>query len=270
MAFMPQIIGVLNVTPDSYFDGARWSSMDAALKRTEQMLREGADWIEIGGESTGPNSKNVSEQEEIYRTIPVIKEILNNWGSTRISIDTYKSAVAQEALACGVSMVNDVTAGRGDAGMFEAARFAKLVLMYAKDPTPRTTVRPLQYEDVVATITKFLSERIDAAVRAGVPRDRMIIDPGLGHFVSSDPKYSFEIIARLAEFATLGCPILLSPSRKSFLAGPDNLPPADRLEGTIAASAIAVLNGATFIRTHDVAAVKRACALAAQIFEQTP
>jgi dihydropteroate synthase len=139
--------------------------------------------------------------------------------------------------------------------------------MYAKDPTPRTTIIPVHYDDVIATIKNFLSERIDAAVAAGIFRDRIIIDPGLGHFVSSDPKYSFEIIARLEELLSLGCSIFLSPSRKSFLAGKENLPPEDRFPATIAASAIAVLHRASFIRTHDVRAVKRACEVAQMLLQ---
>jgi dihydropteroate synthase len=265
------IVGILNVTPDSYFDGGKWNSLEMALKRVEEMITEGADWIEVGGESTGPNSPSISLQEEIDRTIPVIKEIRNRWGSVSISIDTYKSEVAREAIIAGATMVNDVTGGRGDEEML--ARFArftgcsKLVLMYAKDPTPRTTIIPVHYDDVIATIKNFLSERIDAAVAAGIFRDRIIIDPGLGHFVSSDPKYSFEIIARLEELLSLGCSIFLSPSRKSFLAGKENLPPEDRFPATIAASAIAVLHRASFIRTHDVRAVKRACEVAQMLLQ---
>lgn len=266
MASKPFIVGVLNVTPDSYFDGGKWNSIDLALRRAEEMIAEGADWIEVGGESTGPNSKDISLQEEIDRTIPVIKEIRKRWGSCQISIDTYKSAVAREAIAAGASMVNDVTAGRGDRSMFaevaKCAEVAKLVLMYSKDPTARTTIQPIQYTDVIETIKQFLSERIDAAVAAGIPRDRIIIDPGLGHFVSSEPRYSLEIIRRLSELQTLGCPIFLSPSRKSFLAGSANLPPSERLPATIATSAIAVLHGASFIRTHDVADISSACAVA--------
>ncbi len=258
------IVGILNVTPDSYFDGGKWNALDLALKRAEEMIVEGADWIEVGGESTGPNSKDISLQEEIDRTIPVIKEIRKRWGSVNISVDTYKSEVAQLAMEAGATMVNDITAGRGDENMFAClsrrqAGVAKLVLMYSKDPTPRTTIAAVSYEDVIATIKKFLSRRIDAAVAAGISCDRIIIDPGLGHFVSSDPQYSFEIVRRLAELQSLGCPIFISPSRKSFLAGKENLSPSERLPATIAASTIAVLHGASYIRTHDVAAVKRAC-----------
>lgn len=263
-----QIVGILNVTPDSYFDGGKWHSVDAALKRTEEMLSEGADWIDVGGESTGPKSKDVSLEEELKRTIPVISAIHKRFQDAKISIDTYKASVAAEAIAAGASMVNDVTAGRGDENMFaEVAQAAmpdatcpmpNIVLMCSKDSTPRTTIAPQQYEDVVVTIKALLKARRDAAIAAGIPSDRIILDPGLGHFVSSIASYSYQILARLEEFMDLGCPMFLSPSRKSFLAGPKNLPTAERLAGTIAASMIAAQHGAAYIRTHDVKEIARA------------
>ena len=259
-----QIIGILNITPDSYFDGGQYVSVEAAVARAGEMLAQGADWIEVGGESTGPNSSNVSVKEELSRVMPVIEALHASYPEARISIDTYKAIVADEALRVGATMVNDVTAGRFDPDMFRVAKnaMAHLVLMYCKDPTPRTTIHSIQYDDVIATIKKFLRERKQAAIDAGITKDRIILDPGLGHFVSSDPQYSFEIIRRLKEFQECGCPISLSPSRKSFLAGSENLKTADRLPATTAASAIAVLNGASYIRTHDVLAVKRACEIA--------
>ena len=235
------------------------------------MIREGADFIEIGGESTGPNSKDISVDEELKRTIPVIQAIHKTYPESKLAIDTWKSAVATKAIEAGATMVNDVTAGRGDSEMFSiiadacrgtaccAPTDVRYVLMYSKDSTPRTTIEDRRYDDVVTTIKTFLVSRRNAATNSGVDPERIILDPGLGHFISSDPAYSFEIIARLQEFRLLGCPIFLSPSRKSFLAGPENLPTAERLPGTIAASAAAVLHGASYIRTHDVAAVRRGC-----------
>lgn len=262
-----EIIGVLNVTPDSYYDGGRYVEVEGAVKRAGEMLTEGADWIEVGGESTGPGSRDVPLEEELRRTIPVVEALRKAYTEAKISIDTYKSQVAQQALEAGATMVNDVTAGRADPRMFSVlANYKALaVLMYAKDPTPRTTVQPVQYEDVVEAIKKFLRARKNAALKVGVPADRIILDPGLGHFISSDPQYSFEILARLPEFQELGCPLLLSPSRKSFLAGSENLQPSDRLPGTITASAVATLHGATYIRTHDVLPIRRACEIAAMI-----
>lgn len=259
-----QIIGILNTTPDSYYDGGRFDSVQLALQQAQTMLREGADIIEVGGESTGPGSKDISVEEELERVLPVITAIKKKFPDAKVAIDTYRSQVAQAALNVGVCMVNDVTAGRWDSDMFVVLKNSdcSLVLLYSKDPTPRTTMKDTQYNDVIATIKIFLQERKQAAMESGISEDRIILDPGMGHFVSSDPQYSFEIIARLREFAELGSPILLSPSRKSFLAGSDDLPPADRLPGTVASSAVAVLNGAKFVRTHDVEEVRRGCEVA--------
>lgn len=265
-----QIVGVLNVTPDSYFDGGKFTSIDVAVERAGQMLHDGADFLEIGGESTGPNSKEVSSEEEAGRVMPVLRAIQESFPEAKLSIDTYKSSVAVEALKLGVTMINDVTAGRSDPAIFDVVRDAGalLVLMYAKDPLPRTTIRGQQYDDVVATVKTFLQQRTEAAMQAGIPRGRLIVDPGMGHFVSSNSRYSFEILAGLEEIAALGFPVFVSPSRKSFLAGPENLKTADRLPGTIAASVIAFLRGATYIRTHDVLEVKRACEIAAATLQR--
>ncbi|MCB9808689.1 dihydropteroate synthase [Candidatus Peribacteria bacterium] len=258
----PRIVGILNTTPDSYFDGGKFNHIDDALRRVGGLLQEGADIIDIGGESTGPGSKDVSTDEELSRVIPVIKEMRNQKPEVRISIDTYKAEVAKEAVAAGAYMINDITAGRGDANMFAvmAETNATVVLMYAKDTSARTTVANTDYDDVIETVSAFLSSRVAEAEGAGVDRSRIIIDPGMGHFVSSKPEYSFEILRRLHELKDIA-PIFVSPSRKSFLAGEENLPPSDRLPATIVASAVAARNGATYIRTHDVLAVRRGCAV---------
>jgi len=263
----PHIVGVLNVTPDSYVEKGKYVGVEAALKRAEEMRADGADWIEVGGESTGPGSKDVTGEEEIHRTIPVIKEIKRAMPKINISIDTYKAPVAAAALREGAAMVNDVTAGRADPELFGvvAASQASIVLMYAKDPTPRTTIEPRMYDDVIVTIREFLLRRKQAAIDAGIPASRIILDPGLGHFVSSLSEYSFEILRRLPELVDLGCPLFVSPSRKSFLAGEGNLPVAARLPATIAASVLAAEHGASFIRTHDVREVKRALNVLEQI-----
>lgn len=260
------IVGVLNVTPDSYFDGGKFNAQDDAVRRAGELLQEGADIIDIGGESTGPDSKDVSLDEELSRTIPVITAIMAQYPKAKLSVDTYKAEVAKQATQAGAYMINDVTAGRGDEQMFAvmAESGAKVVLMYAKDETARTTIQNTDYDDVLQTITSFLTERVEAAKAAGIAADTIIIDPGMGHFVSSKPEYSFEVIRRLSELTSIA-PVFLSPSRKSFLAGSENLPPSDRLPGTIVASARAVQNGASYIRTHDVLEVRRACEIAAQL-----
>ncbi len=268
-----RIVGVLNVTPNSFHDGGKYLDVPSALAQAERMLRDGADVLEIGGESTGPNSPGVSLDEERGRVLPVLGAIREAFPKARLSVDTYKAALAADALAAGASMINDVTAGRSDPAMFgilAAHPDAALVLMYGKDPSPRTTIADAAYRDVVDTVKAFLAERKAAAVAAGVRPEAVILDPGLGHFVSSAPGPSMAIIARLGEFADLGSPLFLSPSRKSFVAGAENLKTADRLPGTIAASAIAVLHGASYIRTHDVLEVRRACEIALAIQQEIP
>ncbi len=265
-----QIVGVLNVTPDSYFDGGKWNEVAQAVKRAGEMIEEGADIIEVGGESSGPGSKDVSLEEEINRTIDIIKSIKQEYPDALISIDTYKSEVAARAIESGVVMINDVTAGRGDPKMFEVLSESdvKLVLMFSKDDSARTTIDEIQYDDVIADIISFLQERIEEAKASGIDQSRIIIDPGMGHFVSSDSQYSFQIIRELERFKEIGLPIFISPSRKSFLAGPENLPPSERLPGTIVSSAIAAKNGATYIRTHDVAPVRRGCDTVTHLAQQ--
>lgn len=254
-----KIVGILNVTPDSYYDGGEYDREALAVERAGQMLEEGVDIIEIGGESTGPYSKDVSEQEELARTISILIAIKKKYPNATLSIDTYKAAVAHAAIARGVQMVNDVTAGRGDPEMFKviAESSVSYVMMYSKDSTPRTTIEDRDYTDVIDTIRTFLLNQIVLAEAAGVSPRQIIIDPGLGHFVSSKPEYSFEIIDRLKQLSDIA-PIFVSPSRKSFLAGPENHPPEERLPATLRASSAAAQNGASYIRTHDIADTAKA------------
>ena len=222
------------------------------------MIAEGADIIEIGGESTGPGAKDVTLQQETDRTIPIIQAIRKAHPGARLSIDTYKAQLARQAIEHGVSMVNDVTAGRGDADMFAviAQTGVDYVMMYAKDETPRTTVQNTEYADVIETVSAFLQERIIAAKKAEVDVSHIIIDPGMGHFLSADPKYSFEVIANLHRLTDIA-PVFVSPSRKSFLAGTENVAPSYRLPATIVATLKCVDEGAMYIRTHDVADIRR-------------
>jgi dihydropteroate synthase len=245
----PLIMGILNVTPDSFSDGGEFVGVNKAVDRALQMEEEGADIIDIGGESTGPDSKHVSAHEEIKRVIPVFEK-LRNKTKIFLSIDTYKHSTALHALNVGANMVNDVTAFRGSEKMAESlANYdVPIVIMYSKDKTPRTTKKVVEYDNVVKTIKKFLKERIEYGVNAGIKRKRFIIDPGMGMFVGGDPKYSMQILRRLKEFDDFGLPVLVGPSRKSFIGG--NI--KERLEGGLAAAAIAVYNSASIIRTHDV------------------
>lgn len=256
---MPRIVGILNVTPDSYVDGGKYADVEAAVLQAKRYAEEGADIIEVGGESTGPGSLDVAEAEELHRVIPVVSAIHAALPGMVIAVDTWKATVAQAALEAGASMINDITAGRGDTRMFGVVAQAKCpyIMMHAKDSSPRTTVHKREYEDIIRDVVVFLQQRVNLAVAAGIARDTIILDPGLGHFISADPSYSFEILDRLQELTRLG-PVLVSPSRKSFLAGPDNLPPSQRLPATLRASVTAMKNGASYIRTHDVGATAQA------------
>ncbi len=282
----PLIMGILNVTPDSFSDGGKFVKgefvdVDAAVNRAIQMMSEGADIIDIGGESSGPGSKDVSLEEELARLIPVIKNLklkikdLEKAGKHQqknfISVDTYKAEVARQALEAGADMINDVTALRGgldrangQAGVSKMAAVlaeypnVPVVIMYSKDATARTTRDNVQYDDVTKTVRKFLEDKVEAGVAAGIARERFIIDPGMGAFVSGDPKYSLEILRRLKEFSNVNLPILIGASRKGFIGQVlGGLPADQRLEGSLACAAIAMQNGAKILRVHDVKETRR-------------
>lgn len=248
-------MGILNVTPDSFSDGGKFFrgtklNLAQAVKSAGQMIAEGADIIDVGGESSGPGSVFVPISEELARVIPVVQAIHKKYPRVQISIDTYKAEVAREAIASGASIVNDVTGLRGDKHMAQIIADAKVpvIIMYSKDKNARTTRAKKSYKDVVRTIIDFLDERVQFAVKQGIRRNKIIIDPGMGAFISGEPKYSFEVLRRLTEFKKLRLPILVGASRKSFLPGALS----ERLLPTIVAHIIAVQNGATMIRVHDV------------------
>lgn len=213
------------------------------------MEKEGADIIDIGGESTGPGSKDVSEEEELKRVMPILKA-LRPKTKLQISIDTYKSEVARQSLEAGADMINDVTGLRNDPEMAKiVAKYqCPIIIMYSKDETPRTTVKAVHYTDVIQTIGEFLAERIKYAKSEGIDEKNIIIDPGMGQFISSDPKYSIEIIERLKELAQKFPyqKILLGISRKSFLEGDLN----ERDKRAKPLTALAIQNGVSILRTH--------------------
>ena len=254
----PKIMGILNLTPDSFSDGGQFVEPAEALARIKWMIDQGADIIDIGGESTGPGAPDVSAEEELSRVKPVI-DLVHSEGlasSATFSIDSYKAPVARYALEHGFKMVNDVTALRGDPAMMAVLlEFEpQVVLMYSKDPSARTSREAVEYDDVMATIKAFLLERVATLVEAGFPEDKIILDPGMGSFISSIPDYSFEVVSRLKELKLLGFPILVGISRKSCLGG--------RLEErdgpSVDWSLKAAQNGASIIRIHNVQALKKA------------
>ena len=245
-------MGVLNLTPDSFSDGGEFNAPEAAVTRIEEMIAQGADIIDIGGESTGPDSPNVSAEEELARIRPIIDTIAEKKLTDKVyfSIDTYKAPIAEYALEHGFQMVNDVTALRGDSDMIGLLLKYQpyIVLMYSKDDTPRTTKEAIEYDNVVASIKTFLLERVSVLAEAGFPEEKIILDPGMGAFISSIPDYSFEVINRLKELKSLGYPILVGISRKSCLGGKLE----ERDQPSVDWSLKALQNGASIIRIHNV------------------
>jgi dihydropteroate synthase len=251
----PVVMGVLNVTPDSFSDGGEFDGVERAVARAKEMIEEGAQIIDVGGESTGPGSVDVHLEEELGRVIPVIQAIHEQVPGALISVDTWKSEVARQAIEAGARMVNDVTALRGDEDMARVVAEADVpvVIMYSKDGSARTTGEAMEYEDVVASVRSFLEERIRFAEEAGISRKRIVVDPGMGAFVSGVAKYSLALLEKLEELQGLGCPVLVGASRKSFIRdiwGGDR--PGDRLKGSLEAAKLAVKNGASIVRVHDV------------------
>lgn len=246
----PLLMGILNITPDSFSDGGLYHMEDKAINRAKQMIDAGVDIIDIGGESSGPGSVHVPLGEELHRVIPVIEGVRAKNDEVLISIDTYKAEVAKQALEAGADLINDITACRGDENMaqFVAEKGVPIVLMYSKDPSARTSLDEREYDDVIKTIKGFFLERIDYLKSMGVLNSQIILDPGMGHFISSIPEYSFEIVDRLEELKEMGYSILLGPSRKSFLGGQLK----DRLHPSINIALKAIENGANILRMHDV------------------
>jgi dihydropteroate synthase len=244
------IMGIINVTPDSFSDGGQFFDSEKAVEHGKRMVDEGADIIDIGGESTRPGSEAVTLEEELKRVIPVI-EGLANQVKIPISIDTCKSEVAKAALDAGASILNDISAARFDPKIVDVAadNSVPLILMHMQGTPKNMQENPL-YEDVMVDIKKFLEERVEFAVSKGVPRDNIIIDPGIGFGKSL--QHNYDIIKRLGELKELNLPILIGTSRKSFIGKTLGLEVDDRLEGTLATITMSIMNGADIVRVHDV------------------
>jgi dihydropteroate synthase len=250
-----RVMGVLNVTPDSFSDGGRFFDPEAAVAQGVEMAAEGADLIDVGGESTRPGSVAVPEDEERRRVTPVIKRLAAEL-DIPISIDTRKPGVAAAALEVGATIVNDVTAG-GDPRTFEVVleAGAGLVLMHMRGE-PATMQQLTDYRDVVAEVRDYLSQRVEAAVGAGLDREVLCIDPGLG-FAKTEEQ-SLRLIRETDALLSIGRPVLVGPSRKSFIGWALDLPVDERLEGTLGAVVFAVSRGAHIVRVHDVKGAVRA------------
>lgn len=255
------VMGVLNVTPDSFSDGGDFADRDAALAQAMRMVDEGADILDIGGESSRPGADAVGEAEELGRVLPVIEYLAPRVG-VPLSVDTYKASVARRAVEAGAAIVNDISGLRLDPDMAAtvADTGAALVVMHMRG-TPRDMQTDTGYTDIVGEIFELLLQSVENAVAAGVARERVIIDPGVGFGKSVEGNLT--LLNRLAEFASMGQPLLVGASRKSFIGttlGIDE--PKERLEGSLAAAVLAVEAGAQIIRAHDVEATRRAVDLA--------
>ncbi len=257
------IMGVVNVTPDSFSDGGAYLDPEKAIDHAAALACEGADVIDIGGESTRPGSKPVSADEELARVLPVIRAVRRRTGAL-VSVDTTKAAVARAAVAEGADIVNDISALRFDPAM--AAVIAETgtgVILSHMQGTPATMQAAPHYGDVVAEVRAFLAERAAEAEAAGIPAGRIVIDPGIGF--GKTTRHNLELLDRLDALAALGRPVCVGFSRKAFIGNVLGLPPDERLEGTIAAAVLSVARGAHILRVHDVAPVTRAVRMAEAI-----
>jgi dihydropteroate synthase len=250
------VMGVLNVTPDSFSDGGRFASPRRALDRARQMIEEGAHVIDVGGESTRPGSRPVSLEEELRRVLPVLEGLMDRLRRIRgvrplVSIDTTKAEVARRAASLGVDMVNDISGLSFDPAMpaVVAESGLPVVIQHIKG-RPRTMQRSTRYAHLIPEIASVLRRRVARAIAAGVRADRIVIDPGLGF--GKRRHHNLAILRHLSAFRSLGHPILIGASRKSFIGGALELPVSERLEGSLAAEALAIAGGADIIRSHDV------------------
>lgn len=242
------IMGILNATPDSFSDGGKYSTLEASIARAREMVEEGADIIDIGGESTRPGFEAVSEEEELNRILPVLELLLNEL-NVPISIDTTKGIVAEKALDMGAHIINDIWGLQGDSSMAGiAAKYnAGVIIMHNKTEKA--------YDNLLKEVKQFLANSIDIAQKAGISRNSIVIDPGIGF--GKTFQHNLEIMRRLGELNDLGFPVLIGPSRKSFIGKALDLPVDERVEGTAACVAIGIAGGADIVRVHDVKEMAR-------------
>ena len=250
------LMGIINISADSFYEKSRCYSMNEVLATAQKMISEGADYLDLGAESSRPGSKPISDQEEIDKLIPVLS-LLAKKVDIPISVDTYKPVVAHEALKVGAKIINDIRGLQKNSEMAEViSRFNGGVIIMHMKGSPLNMQENPKYENVVNDVKKFLAKSIKIAENAGISPDQVAVDPGIGF--GKNQKHNLEILKNLERFTELEKPILLGISRKSFIGNILNLPPEGRLEGSLAASAIGVYKGVSILRTHDVKATRKA------------
>lgn len=260
----PRIMGIINLSPDSFYPDSRVPSVPAALKVAERMIEEGADYLDVGAESSRPGAKPISEEEELAIVLPVVSQLCKYF-SAPVSVDTYKPNVTQKVLEAGASIINDITGLRyPEMAPLIAEYDAGVVIMHMWG-SPENMQEDLYYDDCVGEIKQFLEQGIETAVSAGIASDRIWVDPGIGF--GKTVEHNLEILAHLDSFTLLQKPILLGTSRKSFIGKILDLPVAERLEGSLATAVVGIMKGAQILRVHDVQETYRAVKIAGDILK---
>lgn len=261
---MTKIMGILNLTPDSFFDGGRYLKEEVALEKAKDLIRDGADIVDLGGESSRPGSQGITLEEEQKRVLPVLGKIRQSFPQQEISIDTTKSKLAQKAITLGAKIINDISAGRDDPDMLSVIRQSQagFVLMHVQGE-PKTMQRNPGYVNVIDEINSFFEGRIKKCLDAGIDKDRLILDPGIGF--GKNAEHNYTIIANLEKFRRHRIPLMIGLSMKSLLEGE----PADRLPGTIALNCVAMLKGVSIVRVHHVKEAKLSLQAIRNVLEKT-
>jgi dihydropteroate synthase len=258
----PIIMGILNVTPDSFYDGGRYSDSESAVQYGLKLAEEGADIIDIGGESSRPGAQPVAPEEELKRVIPVIQKLVKHC-PTPVSIDTRKAVVAKEALTAGAKFVNDISALRSDPGMCSVVKdYGAAVCLMHMQGEPQNMQKNPSYDDIIVDILDFLRERINFAVNSGIDKGHIVIDPGIGFGKTAE--HNVKILRHISELTTLGVPVLIGASRKSMFGHLFGWPPEERLEGSLAVAAWCIEQGVSILRVHDVKETRKVVDTVAQ------
>ncbi len=258
------VMGILNITPDSFSDGGLYFQREQAVNHAKAILEAGADILDIGGESTRPGAEPINAQDEIERVIPVIQEIRNTYPDCLISIDSYKPEVARKAIMAGANIINDISGLSLDDSMINLISDKKVpVIIMHMNGTPKNMQLDPIYKDLVSDVISFFRNQINKARAGGVRDDQIILDPGIGFGKTVD--HNFSLIQHLGEICDLGYPVLIGPSRKSFIGSTLDLPAEERIEGTAASVCAGILYGARIVRVHDVMEMKRVVAITEKI-----